>query len=505
MGRVILLPLVRDPVEAEEQSTEKIRQQFPSWEGRDGDPMTILMRGSAVLYSDLVEAATRVGEEIFRYMGRGIAGLPPTEATVATGSVIVTAVDANGPYLVPEGLEIIGRGPLAEPIGFRITADATIPNGATTVTVAVEATEDGTGSNGITGAAEFDEFVDYLASVEFDGETMGAVDREEDTPYLDRLQDEFQLFTPRPIKPEHFEVLARRLGAYRATVIDGLDPTQAVLATNERQVLSISGATSGNVELHVSADGIAAPTLAGSVAYNASAATIDTLLEAHLTGANSVTVTGGPLNTAPVEIEFTGSLAARNIPDSFAGSGTLAGPWTGYFSTVQQGAAAAPGLTGQPATVAVAMIDEQGDPLGTTLRNAIAAELTAMREVGFRVFGIDPEYTAVEIEYEATTYPGADPLVVKAAADAELVAYVAKARWGILEEAGDQREWLNEPLVRWGEVHAVLQRVEGLRYVDLLEIGEAGGALSAANLTMDGFAPLPTLDEADITGTVTAG
>lgn len=384
MARYIVLPVKRDPAEAEEAGYEVVRRQFPQWEPSEGDPMTAVIRANAVMYSDAAELATRMGEEAFRYFGRGVAGLPPVDERAASGQVLVTARDAAGPYVVPEGLEIVGRGPLGEPIAFSVLTAGIVPNGSTTATVTVEAMEEGAQGNSVSGDADFSEFVDYLTAVEFVAPTSGGEDREADEAYLDRLGDEFELFTPRPILPNHFAVLARRFGAFRATALDGLDPSD--------------------------------------------------------------------------------------------------------------------GSTGNPAMVAVAMIDEAGNPLGTTERNAIAAQLDAMREVGFAVPAFDPEYTDIDVTYTATAYPGWDPAVVEVAADAAVASYLSPARWGIREDTGEDREWLNDPLVRHLEVAERLQRVEGLRFVDSLTIGVSGGTMGTANVTMTGFAPLPRVGA--ITGSV---
>jgi hypothetical protein len=84
-----------------------------------------------------------------------------------------------------------------------------------------------------------------------------------------------------------------------------------VAGTNERQTLT-STATGGSITLtYTDATGSQTTT---AIQFNDSAATIDTRLEA-LTkiGAGQVTVGGGPLNTTPVTIDFTGTLAAQPI------------------------------------------------------------------------------------------------------------------------------------------------------------------------------------------------
>lgn len=387
MGRFIALPIARDPSEAEDQSVEVVQAQFPTWETRDADSMTLVLRSVANLYADVAELATRMGEEVFRYYGRGVANLPPVDETPAIGSVIVTAADANGPYVVPESLEIVGRGALGEPVGFRTVAAVVIPQGSTTVVADVEASEPGVEANGVSGAAEFSEYVDYLVAVEFTAPTSGGEDAEGDEAYLDRLGDELELMSPRPILPQHFAVLARRLGAYRATAIDGLNPND------------------------------------------------DT--------------------------------------------------------------------TGNPAMVTVAGVDEAGNALAAALRASILEQLAAMREVGFGVWMIDPTYTPMDAAFSATAYPGWDEVAVQAAGIDALSDFFSPATYGQREDTGEDREWLNDPVIRYLEAAERLQRVEGLRYVDSLVIGKSGDTLGTSDVTMTGYAPLPT--PGNVTGTVAPG
>jgi hypothetical protein len=387
VARYLVLPVPRDPVEAAESFDEVVLEQYPTWTASDADPMTIIRDAVSVLYADVAELATRAGEELFRYFGRGLANLPPIDELPATGQVTVTAQDTAGPYLVPEGLEIVGRGPLGEQVAFRTLAAVVVPNGATTVVANVEAAEAGAAGNSVSGTAEFSEFVDYLTAVEFLAPTSGGADREGDTPYLDRLVGELALQTPRPIVPNDFAVLARRFGAYRATVIDGYNPADD---------------TSGN-----------------------------------------------------------------------------------------------------PAMVAVSMIDETGNALSGAELTRISGLLDAMREVGFSVPTFNPTHSIIDVDFTATAYPGWEPQTVEDAAIEQLQTYLSSARWGAREDTGEIREWLNEPIVRHLEVAEQLQRVEGLRFVDSLELAIQGDPLAAANVTMPGVAPLPT--PGTITGAVTAG
>jgi hypothetical protein len=93
-------------------------------------------------------------------------------------------------------------------------------------------------------------------------------------------------------------------------------PTQAMLdrfdadsgSGNEVQAVTVSGATGGTFTLTFDGQTTAA------IAFDASAATVQTELEA-LTNIDSgdVEATGGPLNTAAVNVEFRGQYAGVNV------------------------------------------------------------------------------------------------------------------------------------------------------------------------------------------------
>jgi hypothetical protein len=218
----LVVPVNRDLVEAQEAMTEVIRAVWPSWKADPADPMTVLRDAAAVLYTDAAIIASRVGEEIFRYYGINLAGIPAIDEVAATGTVEFTAQDTSGPYVVPEGLPIVGRNSSGELVEFVTATEATVPNGATTVEVAVVATEEGEGGNDISGTADFSSYVDYLTAVEFTEPTSGGQEAETLEAYLDRLSEELALMSPRPILLNDYAVLARKFGAYRATVVDGL-------------------------------------------------------------------------------------------------------------------------------------------------------------------------------------------------------------------------------------------------------------------------------------------
>lgn len=395
MSPYIVLPIIRDPVEAEEQSQEVVRAQWPDWEPSDGDPFTILQRASAVMYADLSELATQMADEGFRYYGRTVAGVPPIDETPATGTVTFTARAASTTgYVVPEGTELTGTNASGELVAFHTLADAPIAAGATVSTsTAVEALEDGTQGNGVSGAGELTEYLDFLASVAFDAPTVNARDREGDEDYLNRLSDELAVPNP-PVLPPHFAVHAQRIALEltgvqaRATAIDGLNPADGT-TTNARYV-------------------------------------------------------------------------------------------------------------------AVALMAADGTLFDPTVLADVETQLSALREVNFETPVFAPTENRVQATFDAVVYPGWNPADVAQAGIDALTSYLSGATWGQREDTGQGTagpEWLNEPTVRYLEVAERLQRVEGLRYVNSLQTRLFGGAWGTADLALTGYAPIPTTQAGDVTGT----
>lgn len=114
---------------------------------------------------------------------------------------------------------------------------------------------------------------------------------------------------------------------------------------NELQRLTPTGTISGGTfTLTFNAVATAA------IAFNATAADIKAALEAISTiGVDEVVVTGGPINTTAVDVEFRGTLGCTNVSQMTISS-SLTGGGSVAVSTVTAGVAAAQTLT-IPATV----------------------------------------------------------------------------------------------------------------------------------------------------------
>lgn len=162
-----------------------------------------------------------------------------------------------------------------------------------------------------------------------------------------------------------------------------------------------------------------------------------------------------------------------------------------------------PVVTNCPRCVTVAVVDDAGKPVSPEVKAEVDALLQAAREVNFLVFVVDPTYTMIDVTVSATCYSVYDPSVVQASITAALTAYLSPGNWG-LPPFGDTsaRSWINQTKVRYLELTEVVNRVDGVHYVNSLTFRVAGGTMAIADLTLAGVAPLPLAGA--ITATVTA-
>lgn len=151
--------------------------------------------------------------------------------------------------------------------------------------------------------------------------------------------------------------------------------------------------------------------------------------------------------------------------------------------------------TGVERTVAVAAVDEAGEPVSPAVLAALDARLQSEREVNFDVRTMEPTYTAVTVDFAGEAEEGADADAVELEAIDRVTEYLSPAVWG----GGDERPpvWRAEPVVRYLDVVGVIAGTPGLRTVTAVTLN--GGA---ANVALAGHAPLPAAAPV-VTGNVT--
>jgi hypothetical protein len=597
------IPLDTEPPDLAQKSYDYLQARIADWEPRDGNLETWIIEAIARQAAEVAALAAAVPRAIFKTYGEKIINLAPIEAAAAIGETTWVMRDTAG-YTIPAGTVVSLPTTGDTSIAFATTEEVIVPPGSASTgpgAVMIQAVNPGVESDGLTGTPQLLDILDFVSSVSLVGETEGGQDAETEDEYLDRLAQEMQLLTPRPIVARDFALLAMRVpGVGRAIAIDAADVVVGFIP--EIQTISNNGAVAGTFTLTFSAGG---PQTTAAIAYNAGAATIQSALEALSNIApGDIVVSGGPIHTSPVTVQFQGAYAGTDVPQmtgsgtnlvianemqyveivatggtftlTYSGQTTGAINWNASAAAVQTALEAlsnlAPGdvqvdldyqnagggayvitfmgtlegdnlalitangtnLTGpghsitvsaiqdgsqgitivvntnqegsniiapQERTVVIAAVDDDGEPVLTSIKGNVADLLQAMREINFVVLVIDATYTTIGVNYTAVAAEGWDADEVQDRADAALAEYLDPANWG-LPATGDQRLWLYRPTVRYLEVAEVLSNVEGLDYITLLQTKKNAGGFASVDITLDGQTPLTRAGT--ITGSVTA-
>jgi uncharacterized phage protein gp47/JayE len=211
-----------EPVDLAADAFGYIEAQVPGWLPSPGNLEAWLIESLAQIAGELRVLVGLVPEDIFKFYGGTIMGIPPYAAQAATATTVWTAIDAAG-YTITAGT-VIGITPPAsqDTYGFQVVADTVIPNGQTTASVQVVAIQPGADASGITGTVAMIDTLDFIQSVTLAGATTGGQDAETADDYLNRLSDMLTLLAPRPILPNDFAVMARTMteGVARACAVD---------------------------------------------------------------------------------------------------------------------------------------------------------------------------------------------------------------------------------------------------------------------------------------------
>jgi hypothetical protein len=227
-------PIVTDPALLAQDAFDEFATRVPGWSPAPGNAEVITIEVSSFQAAEGRDVASAVPRRIFFYFGETLANLPPEVAASASTASTWTAIDDQG-YTIPEGAVVGVRAAGDELALFRVDAAVSIPPGSTATTagaVALVAMEEGEAGNELGGVGAPAELVDttltWVDSVVLTAETGGGADAEPEEEYLDRLVEELLLQTPRPILPEDFAILAKRVPTVdRALAIDLYKPEDA--------------------------------------------------------------------------------------------------------------------------------------------------------------------------------------------------------------------------------------------------------------------------------------
>jgi len=484
---VIRPEIVTDPEQIFTIGADYLRSVLPGWAPNDADGLTWTLRAAARMAAEVRDMAAEAPlEDILRPIAEKVHRIAPQLAYPATVAAKVTMRDRAG-YTVPAGMEVLVKTSGDDGVVFAaiepVTVDPDVDPPVATVQLRAMPGREGAAGNGLDSSNEavVIRSFEFIDSIVLEGVSSGGADAESDDDYLVRASDELALASAVPILLPDFAALARRHPAVARAL--ALHQTLDEII----EVTGSSGTAAGTLTDRASARSV---TLTAGMTASALASAFAALTPAG--SGYTASATGGPLGTAPIVVTLKGrpSYGPWQIASTVSGQSVT-------VAETQRGGSDNP----VPRKVSIAVHDVNGLALGSTAKAEVAAMLEAMREVNFALDVIDPTITAIDVTFTAVAVTDWDPDTVRAAAIAALQRYLSPATWGAPAE-GEQPGWVDEPVVRFLEVAAVLNAVPGLRWVTDLRIGLEGRTLGAADVTLPGPAALPR-PGAGITGTVT--
>jgi hypothetical protein len=549
MPDYIVTPIESDPDALAQQAFEALDSHFPGWLPAPGNLDTILLETAARMTAQAADVAAQVGPEIFRWFGANLVGIPPEDPAQAVAQTTWTMTDSLG-HVVPEGTVIRMSKSAEEWVYFETVVEFEVPNGSSATAagaVQVRAVDAGVVEFATPPAVQIVDALAYVASVALVGTVTGGLDGEDTPVYLNRLREELTLFTPRPILPRDFEILAVRVpGVSRAVAIDQYNPDHNQLSANQSSLETdtTGWAADGNCSIARTT----AAFLYGAASLRLTATAAGTLYAASTpTGVSGEPVQGNGIYTAlasfktnggarscQVEIKWysaagallattTGTPVATSAASYTQASLTALAPATAAFAAVRTTVVATGVTAGETTDVdgiafhegesllwelgtnaggsgyarylSLAAADEAGQPVSPSVQAALESYLDSLRELNFVVRTIDPILTSVAVAFTAKCYPSFEPADVEARAELAVAAFLDPATWG-LPPTGDSNDWILEKVVRFFDVTQAIQATEGLWYIQTCTVN--GGLV---DVTLPGVAPLPT--PGAITGTVT--
>lgn len=138
-----------------------------------------------------------------------------------------------------------------------------------------------------------------------------------------------------------------------------------------------------------------------------------------------------------------------------------------------------------PRHVAVALVDEDGEPVSGGVKTAVVAALSALREVNFIVHAFNATYTTVAVYFEIYVAEGFTASDVITDVGDRLTAFLSPAVWA----GGDQSppEWRSGyEIVRRFAIGALISAAPGVKFVQTVQLNGL-----ANDVTLAGVAPLP--------------
>lgn len=553
MPRYITVPIEKNPSTLLQRIYTYIQARVPGWTPSEGNLDVWLSEAYAIEGADTAETASRVPDTIYRDLGTSLYGIPPTDASAATGATTWTMRD-NAGYTIPAGTQVGIRDANGDLVPF-YTVNTVIVLAGSLVTVAgaivIASLEEGVAGNALAGpAVELIDILDFVSSVVLTAPTSGGVEAESDAEYLNRLTGQLQLLTRTPILPQDFAALALNVpGVYRAVALDLYNPFHNLLSLNDASLeTSVAGwqndanttvaqsaafAADGANSLRMTATAGADMSARNAASFAVTAGETYTALAYFRTAVTVRSVKVGLQwrNGADAVISTVYGAAVNDSAAAFVSRFvTAAAPATAVqariilfvtapaaaeihyvdkislrHGTTTDWVAGGTAEINNPRMVTVVAVDETGTAVSGLVKTAIEDYLEDLREVNFVVNVADPTVNLINVTVTVKVLSGFDPASVQAAVVAAIENYLDPAQWGVptgagADSANDPHEWINVTKVRKFELAQVINAVDGVDYIDgALQTAIDPNAVAEQDLTLYGIAPLPSANTITVT------
>lgn len=202
---------------------------------------------------------------------------------------------------------------------------------------------------------------------------------------------------------------------------------------------------------------------------------------------------------------FALNSAAPILPQDFAALALDVAP-IGSRAIAIDGYDAVALTSNNPRTVTVVCMDAAGGPLSATMKQDILTYISTKREINWNIYVIDPVYFTVSVKWTAHAIPGFATATVNANIVTAVNAYLSGARWGLpaIETYNNWTQLEGWDKVRLGELYELINDVEGVAYVDTLNLvaGASAPVAQVADITLTG-GPVVVPAAGSVAGSVT--
>lgn len=307
----------------------------------------------------------------------------------------------------------------------------------------------------------------FVTSIESTTVSSGGSNAETVPQYLNRLSNELELLTPRPILPSDYAALAQsvpgvdRAAAYNNTyagttflgsfevgdslLTAGPDTTVSLASNNVNlptpiiNVISTTNFTPSGSFVVETTDGFSTVSYTGvtSTSFTGCTGGAGEIVGSNTPGLGSlissstftfstfdvgltITGTGIPSNTTLIEVSNPYQVVLSNLPTSSESFETLTLVAVPYDP---------PSEAGIERAVAVSCVDVNGQPVGTSIANQVIAKLSSLREVNFMVSYLQPTYQDIYVTYTVIAQPGANANALTADINAAVTSFLSPAVW----------------------------------------------------------------------------